>query len=354
MVCIMALFVTSKAASLMLTDFPIGPERLPPMAMTADLGVTASPLVAPTITNNGGASGVTDNDATLNGEITSTGNENPAVIVYWGPADGGTNPATWTNNHTLGIETLGLVSYSATDNFSPSTIYFYRYYCWNSAGNDWADSTSNFTTAGGAYNPPTGLILTDLGGITVTANWTKAATANNTLIRISRSAYPSSITEGEWWYLDTASSVNISGLNLDVMTLYVSAWSELSGNYSATHVTASIGGEGMAEVSVAIEGLSETVGNFNMSAVLAIAMFIPLIFFSWLAIKIKSEWGSPILAFITGGLSYMLGMNAPNIIDGKYATTSFGLTLAVVLVIYSLVCVGWAWSMMFKGRGDND
>lgn len=324
--------------------------RLPPMALTSDLTISARPLISPTITNNGGASGVTDNDATINGEITSTGNENPTVIVYWGPTDNGTDAAAWTNNNTLGVEPLGAVSYTATDNFTPATMYFYRYYCYNSAGSDWADSTANFTTAGGAYNPPIGLILTDLGGITVTANWTKEATANNTLIRISRSGYPSSITDGEWWYFDTAETVNITGVNLEVMTLYVSAWSELSGNYSATHAYASIGGGGLTEIATSIDGLTDAVGGFNMSAILAIAMLAALAFFTWLAIKIDSDWGSPIIAFITGGLSYMMGMNAPELIDGKYATSSFGLTLAIVLIIYSLICVGWAWNMMFKGR----
>lgn len=349
MVLIMGLFVTSKAASLMLMDFPIGPERLPPMALTADLGITASPFVAPTITNNGGASGVTDNDATLNGEITSTGNENPTTIVYWGAVDQSTNATAWTNNHTLGIEPLGTVFYTATNNFTPSTMYFYRYYCYNSAGSDWADSTANFTTASGAYNPPAGLTLIDLGGITVSCNWTKEATANNTLIRISRSAYPSTITSGEWWYFDTGSSVNISGLNIDIMTLYVSAWSELSGNYSSTYAYASIGGVALSDIATAVQANADAINALAASLdfgdyLQMLLMLLPVIALSIWAIRSKY----PVAFQVLFGVTLVVAFEWYNVFNNNVA-----LTVSVAIMIYAFAMGATALYLMFKERVEG-
>jgi hypothetical protein len=105
-------------------------------------------------------------------------------------------------------------------------------------------------------------------------------------------------------------------------------------------------------IETSLSDLSDTITGLSQ-AVKLVALFLPLIFFTWLTIKIESDWGSPILAILTGGLSFIFGMNAPDIIDGKYVTSSFGLALAVAMIIYSLVCVGWSWDMMFKGRPQN-
>lgn len=83
----------------------------------------------------------------------------------------------------------------------------------------------------------------------------------------------------------------------------------------------------------------------NIISIIAI-----LTFFTILSLKVKSEWGSPILYILTGGISYMFGVNAPDIIDGQYATSDFSLTVAMALIIYSLVCIAWSWNAMFSNR----
>lgn len=316
----------------------------------ADVTIYATPLTAPTVTTDGGATNIAETEARLRGEITDTGNDNPDVWVFYGASDGGTNPASWSDNVNLG--TLGLGSfYTDVSSLTANTTYYYQCRATNTAGTDWAASSANFTTypTGWLIDPPDDFTVTDLGAITLEFNWTKNASANYTMIRGSRTEYPVDITDGELIYYGPAESTNSSGWAVDYIEAKFSAWSYKSDNstHSDTYATVEIGGDFLSDLTDAIEGLA---GNLNMQPFMVIAVMVPLVFFTWLSIKIDSEWGSPILAFITGGISFMLGYNAPDILDGAYETSTFGLTLAVVLVIYSLICVIWAWSMMFKGR----
>jgi hypothetical protein len=96
------------------------------------------------VTNSTGASNVTATAARLNGEVTSTGGENPTVHIYWGATDGVMNPANWTNDLILGTKPAGAF-YSDISSLTTGIPYYYRCYATNSAGSDWADSTSSFT-----------------------------------------------------------------------------------------------------------------------------------------------------------------------------------------------------------------
>ena len=82
--------------------------------------------------------------ATLNGEVTSSGNEVPSVILYWGAVDGGTVPAAWSNAVALG-QSGGTFSRVLTGLVS-GTIYRYRAYASNSAGGSWAAASEVFGT----------------------------------------------------------------------------------------------------------------------------------------------------------------------------------------------------------------
>ncbi|MDD5311413.1 MAG: DUF2341 domain-containing protein [Dehalococcoidia bacterium] len=119
---------------------------------TASFTTVAAGPTAPTVTNSTGASDIGGNSAKLNGKVTSTGGENPVVHIYWGPADGGTNPLNWANDVTIGVKPAGSFSKSISG-LAGSTTYFYRCYGTNSAGTDWADSTAYFTTQAGASPP---------------------------------------------------------------------------------------------------------------------------------------------------------------------------------------------------------
>ena len=106
---------------------------------------TTTPPSAPTVTNSTGASNIASTSARLNGEVTSTGGENPSVTVYYGTTDGGTTPGSWANHVDLGAKGQEIFS-TDVSNLTPNTSYYYRCYAINSAGPDWADTSAQFTT----------------------------------------------------------------------------------------------------------------------------------------------------------------------------------------------------------------
>ncbi|MFC1903249.1 FG-GAP-like repeat-containing protein, partial [Chloroflexota bacterium] len=104
-----------------------------------------TPPDPPTVTNASGATNVTTISATLNGAITDTVGEDPSVIIYWGTADGGTTSGSWANNVDIGMMPEGAF-FTDIAGLSADTTYFYRCFASNSGGEDWADSTAEFTT----------------------------------------------------------------------------------------------------------------------------------------------------------------------------------------------------------------
>ena len=120
-------------------------------ASRADLTVLfLDPAVTAPVVSNGGASAVGTTSATFNGYLTSTGGAPTQVQVYWGPADGGTNAAAWTNVFNLGVAGVGAFSATIT-NLTPNTCYYYRSWASNVAGAAWAPASTNFTTAQMVY-----------------------------------------------------------------------------------------------------------------------------------------------------------------------------------------------------------
>jgi len=121
---------------------------------------------APIVTNSTGASDVTASTARLNGEVTSTGGENPTVHVYWGDNDGVTTPLDWDNDVNLGSLSAGTF-FTDISSLNPNTTYYYRCYATNSGGEDWADATAQFNTLAAPPIPPGGGTITQ-NGISIT------------------------------------------------------------------------------------------------------------------------------------------------------------------------------------------
>jgi hypothetical protein len=109
----------------------------------------ATSIAAPAVTNSTGVSNIASTTARLNGEITNTGGENPTVHIYWGDNDGGTTPPSqpggWDNDVNLGTSSVGTF-YTDISTLKPNTDYYYRCYATNSAGSNWAATTSQFKT----------------------------------------------------------------------------------------------------------------------------------------------------------------------------------------------------------------
>jgi hypothetical protein len=101
---------------------------------------------APTLpaVQNSPAANVTIFWATLSGQITSTGNAPPDTTIFWGPTDGGTTPAAWSNSVSLGTQSSAFSR--LITGLSPSSTYYFRARAVNVAGTAWAPSTLSFTT----------------------------------------------------------------------------------------------------------------------------------------------------------------------------------------------------------------
>jgi len=118
--------------------------------------------------------------ATLNGNITATGGENPSVTVYWGDNDGGQTPGSWDNNSvpTSPAQPQGVASFykSATSLPAGTTIYFSAK-ATNSGGTGWPAASLSFLTKPAA---PTNVAATD-GSETskVVITWTKSTGATD-------------------------------------------------------------------------------------------------------------------------------------------------------------------------------
>lgn len=100
--------------------------------------------VEPATVANIAVTNIAPTSATVGAQITDTGGEPPAVIIYYGTTDGGTTAGSWTSSVSLGS-----VSTSATTNLTglpqSSTIY-YRAFAQNSGGGAWAPASSSFST----------------------------------------------------------------------------------------------------------------------------------------------------------------------------------------------------------------
>ena len=104
-----------------------------------------TPAGVPALDNDGGAAGVATNSAWLSGTLLSTGGVPTTVTIYWGPSDGGTIKANWSNFVSLGVLPVGSFS-NHLSVLSPNGTYYYCCYATNAAGDAWASGTSNFTT----------------------------------------------------------------------------------------------------------------------------------------------------------------------------------------------------------------
>lgn len=136
--------------------------------------INADAGVAPVVENVAVAE-VTAASAEVSGDLTTFGTDFSTLTVYWGEADGGTDPGAWESSEVLGIEACDFSTVIA--NLTRNTSYFYRFFAENSAGSDWSDAAGAFTTlsatepavivtAGSSSSPGTGSFtgeVTDAG-----------------------------------------------------------------------------------------------------------------------------------------------------------------------------------------------
>ena len=111
----------------------------------ADATATFStPNVIPATLELQPAFGITANTALVNGRVTATGFDPPQVTLYWGATDGGTLPANWSFNTTLGTQSAAFGR--LLTNLAPGTAYFMRARASNGGGESWSAALQAFAT----------------------------------------------------------------------------------------------------------------------------------------------------------------------------------------------------------------
>ncbi|MEM7392452.1 MAG: hypothetical protein AAF492_08885, partial [Verrucomicrobiota bacterium] len=83
--------------------------------------------------------------------------ETSLTRIYWGPSDGGTNPAQWSSSVTRSNTGPGQVS-TTVSNLLFGRVYYYRAYMSNSLGQAWADQSTLIKT----LNPSPGVVTPGL------------------------------------------------------------------------------------------------------------------------------------------------------------------------------------------------
>lgn len=106
--------------------------------------------ITPASVSNLPATSIFSTSATLNGQVTATGNEAPTITLFYGPTNGANNAAGWSNSINVGVQG-GLFS-QTVGNLNSNSTYFYTAQARNSAGVSWAVPSQSFTTPWS--NPP--------------------------------------------------------------------------------------------------------------------------------------------------------------------------------------------------------
>ena len=107
-----------------------------------------TPVAVPASLVNRDATNVTGSSARLEGTVTDTGSDTPALVFYYGTSDGGTNPAAWERSAGAGSDNG---DFSKTVSLLvPETTYYFRARAENGAGISWAPESRTFTTTAAA------------------------------------------------------------------------------------------------------------------------------------------------------------------------------------------------------------
>jgi len=97
----------------------------------------------PSITTSA-ATSISASGATVNGEVTDPGSSTPAVTIFYGLSNGGTDPGAWTSSVSIGNQGGG---FSANlSGLQPNLTYFFTARATNDSGTDWASPVLDFTT----------------------------------------------------------------------------------------------------------------------------------------------------------------------------------------------------------------
>lgn len=217
----------------------------------------------------------------IDGTVYRTGEQLPSDDVWTAltPYESATNPATsdnWTWADIDAMEVIVYQRYSVTVStvYTTQTYVEVTFYC---------DPPDN----------PSALLLTDLGGSSVSANWPSVAGAMTYILRYKRNEYPLNYTDGELAYSGNMTEVNISGLALELSRYNFSLWAENPAGVSGRS-DSFIGGEDVKDIAIMyaplITGLALLMINFFMRSTLVYIVCILMFFGVVLVPEFNDTW----------------------------------------------------------------
>jgi len=248
-------------------------------ASPATAFTTPSDSVA--VDNDGGASGVTAFQATLNGDLVSTGGAPTAVWVFFGDAThsggtGNTNKALWLTSYFFGNNVpQGAFLTTNVYGLSQGTAYYYNVYASNTLGTAWGVAT-NFTTlssidytdkAAGVWNstntwtPSTGYPSNTYDSATIQSNAVQATAGYvvPSMRSISLTTNANGSATGTLWFADTTVQTAPLLLNGGVLKL------QDDGNYAQPNNLVTVKASSQINLVGSGNHRSWTILNFNGS-----------------------------------------------------------------------------------------
>jgi hypothetical protein len=123
-----------------------GDEALVGGYLAAKYGIATAYPATGSLANKA-ATAITTTSATLNATLMCN-NNNYNVVAYWGPVNGGLNPANWAKSAPIGSsDKLASIDLNrALTNLSPGTTYYFTFSATNSQHTLWAAAPLRFTT----------------------------------------------------------------------------------------------------------------------------------------------------------------------------------------------------------------
>lgn len=207
----------------------------------------------------------------------------------------------------------------------------------------------------GTPSPPVDFRVTYVDDYRVLIEWTKGASANNTMIRASYNTYPTSVSDGYEVYYGQGNTANDTAVNWYEHAGTVYYWA-VSDNwtgagpvyYSTAYVTASLENPVMVDIARQLVSFNSLFSELQETGLVVVGLLV-LMILSALGFWRPKAVLSSVVWMITGGVSVTLGLYWYDIY-----TNDMGLPVSLMLIVFWLVCWGYAFAQLFASGKEGE